>query len=104
MRIVMSKMINEEIKSGEQFSLASTLTIFPDNIKSISTLIDPLQGCETWISTLIHPLQGCEARISPLIDLLQGCKARISPLIHLLQGYKPRISPLIHTNVKYVNT
>ena len=97
-------MINEEIKSGEQFSFASTLTIFPDNIKSISTLIDPSQGCETWISTLIHPLQGCGARISPLIDPLQGCKARISPLIHLLQGCKPRISTLIRTKVKYINT
>ena len=75
-------MINEEIKSGEQFSLASTLTIFPDNIKSISTLIDPSQGCKTRISTLIHPLQGCEARISTLIHLLHGCKPRISPLIH----------------------
>ena len=83
-------MINEGMNLGEQLSLASTLTIFPDNIKSISTLIDPLQGCETRISTLIHPLQGCEARISTLIDLLQG--------------YKPRISTLIHTNVKYVNT
>lgn len=47
-------MINEEIKSGEQFSLASTLTIFPDNIKSISTLIHLLQGCKPRISMLIH--------------------------------------------------
>lgn len=78
------------MKSGEQFSLASTLTIFPDNIKSISTLIDPSQGYETQISTLIH--------------LLQGYETRISMLIHLLQGYKPRISTLIHTKVKYINT
>lgn len=77
------------MKLGKQLSFVSTLTIFPDNIKSISTLIDPSQGCETQISTLIHPLQGCEARISPLIDPLQGCKAWISTLIHLLQGYSP---------------
>lgn len=97
-------MINEEIKSGEQFSLASTLTIFPDNIKSTSPLIDPSQGCKTKISPLIDPLQGCETRISPLIHPLQGCEARISPLIHLLQGCKPRISTLIRTKVKYINT
>ena len=75
---------------GEQLSLVSTLTIFPDNIKSISMLIDPSQGCETLISTLIH--------------LLQGCATLISMLIHLLQGGKPRISTLIHTKVKYINT
>lgn len=34
----MSKMINEEIKSGEQFSLASTLTIFPDSIKYMTKI------------------------------------------------------------------
>ena len=78
------------MKSGEQFSLASTLTIFPDNIKSISTLIDPSQGCEARFSTLIH--------------LLQGCETQISMLIHLLPGCKPRISTLIHTKVKYINT
>lgn len=69
-------MINEGMNLGEQLSFVSTLTIFPDNIKSISTLIDPSQGCETQISTLIH----------------------------LLQGYKPRISTLIRTKVKYINT
>ena len=100
----MSKMINEGMNLGEQLSLVSTLTIFPDNIKSISMLIDPSQGCETLISTLIHPLQGCEARFSTLIHLLQGCATLISMLIHLLQGGKPRISTLIHTKVKYINT
>ena len=88
----------------KKFSFVSTLTIFPDNIKSISTLIDPSQGCETQISTLSHSLLGCEARFSTLIHLLQGCATLISMLIHLLQGYKPRISTLIYTKVKYINT
>lgn len=78
------------MKLGEQLSFVSTLTIFPDNIKSISTLIDPSQGCETQISTLSHSLL--------------GCATLISMLIHLLQGYKPRISTLIYTKVKYINT
>ena len=74
----------------KKHSFASTLTIFPDNIKSISTLIDPSQGCETQISTLSHSLLGCATLISMLIHLLPGCK--------------PRISTLIHTKVKYINT
>ena len=46
-------MINEEIKSGEHFSLASTLTIFPDNINRITVVIPPLQGCKARITVVI---------------------------------------------------